>query len=112
MIYFIVNLSGGGGRAKRTWRKIKEAIKEYEDGIDDTIDYKAYLTKYAGHATEIASKLSAKIKTKDPDSNIIAVNVGETATLNVTYTGNKHIWFNTMNNNCSIFYTFSSFSKI
>lgn len=86
MIYFIVNLSGGGGRAKRTWRKIKEAIKEYEDGIDDTIDYKAYLTKYAGHATEIASKLSAKIKTKDPDSNIIAV-VGGDGTINEVLNG-------------------------
>ena len=50
MYYFIVNYTGGGGKARKTWNRVHELLK------DKKIDYKAYVTKYPGHAGELAAK--------------------------------------------------------
>ena len=44
MYYFIVNYMGGGGKARKTWNRVHELLKNKE------IEYKAYVTKYPGHA--------------------------------------------------------------
>lgn len=51
MLYFIVNRGSGAGKSKAVWRQAKKCM------IDSGIEYKAYGTKYKGHATQIADML-------------------------------------------------------
>ena len=48
MIYFIVNTTGGSGRAMKTWRVLREILAE------EAIEFKAYRTKKPGDAGRIA----------------------------------------------------------
>ena len=40
MYYFIVNYTGGSGKAKKTWDRVHFLLKQ------KGINYKAYVTKY------------------------------------------------------------------
>ena len=54
MYYFIVNLTSRTGKTKKSWRQIKEELNRRE------IPYKAYLSEYAGHVTELAKMICNK----------------------------------------------------
>lgn len=53
MLYFIVNLKSKSGYAKVIWKQVKEVLAERN------IKYNAYITKYEGHATLLAKKLTS-----------------------------------------------------
>ena len=64
MYYFIVNYTGGSGRARKTWNEVHKNLKL------KGVTYKAYVTKYKGHATRLAEKISSL---DDDDIRIIVV---------------------------------------
>lgn len=76
MLYFIVNRAAGTGKSEAIWRKTKKCLK------DAVIDYKAYETKYVGHATRIASKLCEM-----PVDKVSIVVVGGDGTVNEVLNG-------------------------
>ncbi len=78
MYYFIVNLSGGSGNARRTWHRVRKLLKE------KAISYKAYVTKYEKHAAILAGKISLQ---KDTDIRLIVV--GGDGTINEVLNGIK-----------------------
>lgn len=63
MIHFIANGKSGLGQGRKALRKIEKICKSRN------IDYDIAVTEYAGHATQLAQKISAD----DPDSIIAAV---------------------------------------
>lgn len=76
MYYFIVNYTGGSGKAQRTWNKVHDLLK------DKDISYKAYVTKRAGHAAELAKKISQL-----PGDDIRLIVVGGDGTINEVLNG-------------------------
>ena len=64
MYYFIVNYTGGSGRARKTWNEVHKNLKL------KGVTYKAYVTKYKGHATRLAEKISSL---NDDDIRIVVV---------------------------------------
>lgn len=53
MYYFIVNTSSGSGKGASVWKRISNVLKERN------VVYKAYRTRYKGHAKELAAKISS-----------------------------------------------------
>ena len=53
MYYFIVNTASGSGKGADVWKRISSVLKERN------VTYKAYKTGYAGHAKELATKISS-----------------------------------------------------
>lgn len=53
MYHFIVNIRGGSGKAFLKWLKIVKLLKK------EKVKYKAHITQYAGHASEIVGELSS-----------------------------------------------------
>lgn len=78
MIYFIVNTTSGTGRGKKIWHEVRKELKNRE------VSFKAFETKYAGHATELAEKISML---KDDDICLVAV--GGDGTVNEVLNGIK-----------------------
>lgn len=78
MYYFIVNVSGGSGKAKKTWIKVRDELKRRN------VEYKAFRTKSSEHAGELAGKIS-----KLPDNDIHMVVVGGDGTINAVLNGIK-----------------------
>lgn len=76
MLYFIVNRTSGTGKSEAVWQKAKKCLK------DSVIEYKAYETKYVGHATKIASKLCEL-----PRKTVSIVVVGGDGTINEVLNG-------------------------
>ena len=76
MYYFIVNLFGGGGNARRIWKTIYTLLKE------KNIRYRAFATKYEKHASVLADKIS-----RLPDPDIRLVVVGGDGTINEVLNG-------------------------
>ena len=76
MYYFIVNYTGGGGKARKTWNRVHDLLK------DKKIEYKAYVTKYPGHAGELAAKISEM-----DDEDIRLVVVGGDGSINEVLNG-------------------------
>lgn len=76
MLYFIVNTASRTGYGVESWYKIRDELKRNE------ISYKAYETKYAGHAKALAEKIS-----KLPDEDISLVVVGGDGTVNEVLNG-------------------------
>ncbi|MGN0437616.1 MAG: diacylglycerol/lipid kinase family protein [Lachnospiraceae bacterium] len=76
MLYFIVNRTSGMGKSEAVWQKAKKCLK------DSVIEYKAYDTKYVGHATKIAAKLCEL-----PEEKVSIVVVGGDGTVNEVLNG-------------------------
>lgn len=77
MFYFIVNATSRTGKGKKIWSQLEAELKR------QNISYQAYLTKYQGHAGELAEKLTGKHK-----ENIISlVVVGGDGTANEVVNG-------------------------
>ena len=51
MYYFIVNTRSKTGKAGRIWKKVESELKKKK------IEYRAYLTEYAGHASVLADRI-------------------------------------------------------
>ena len=82
--YFIVNMSGGSGKVRRTWRKIRREIDEAG------IDYRAYRTESAEHARELAGKISNIKNAKQIiEKDIPMIVVGGDGTINACLNGIK-----------------------
>lgn len=76
MYYFIVNLSGGSGNAKNTWKTVRKLMNQ------KGIRYKAYVTKYEKHASLLARKISML-----DDEDLRLVVVGGDGTINEVING-------------------------
>lgn len=76
MLYFIVNYQAKSGKSVAIWQKVKKCLK------DSVIEYKAYETKYVGHATKITSKLCEL-----PQETVSIVVVGGDGTINEVLNG-------------------------
>jgi YegS/Rv2252/BmrU family lipid kinase len=76
MYYFIVNYTGGSGKAQRTWNKVHFLLNE------KGIEYKAYVTKHPGHAGELAKKITSL-----DEEDIRLVVVGGDGTINEVLNG-------------------------
>lgn len=76
MYYFIVNKYGGTGKAAMTWNIVHSAL------INRNIVFKAYLTKYKGHASKIAAHISSL---KEDDIRMVVV--GGDGTINEVING-------------------------
>ncbi|SEF93804.1 Diacylglycerol kinase family enzyme [Eubacterium ruminantium] len=55
-IYFIVNINGGGGRAKKTWMKVREILDI------KGISAKMFKSRYPGDSKKFVEKLTEKTK--------------------------------------------------
>lgn len=76
MIYFIVNNTARTGKGRAVWHQIKEVLTERH------IDFRAYRTKYAGHATKLARKISSLA-----EDRLYLITVGGDGTLNEVING-------------------------
>ncbi len=76
MYYFIVNESGGSGRARKTWIEVKTILKARD------VSYKAFRTEYEGHASLLAEKIAALA-----DDDIRLIVVGGDGTINEVING-------------------------
>lgn len=52
--YFIVNVASRTGKGRKIWNRLEAELKRQKT------DYRAYLTKYQGHAGELAEKITGK----------------------------------------------------
>lgn len=77
MYYFIVNITSRTGRSKKIWKRLEEELKRRE------VPYQAFLTKYKGHAGELAEKLTKKYQ----NTEISLVAVGGDGTANEVVNG-------------------------
>lgn len=76
MYYFIVNTTSRSGKGAKLWKSIKYKLQE------KNIVYKAFKTKYAGHATELAGQIC---QARDLDKHLIIV--GGDGTINEVING-------------------------
>ena len=77
MYYFIVNVTSRTGKSKKIWKSLEEELKRRE------VPYRAFLTKYKGHAGELAGKLTEKYR----ETEISLVVVGGDGTVNEVVNG-------------------------
>ena len=88
MYYFIVNRTSRTGKTKKFWEKIKEELKERK------ILYEAYVTKYQGHASELADMICTKAiaykETHPQEEKVCLVVVGGDGTVNEVINGMHH----------------------
>lgn len=78
MIYFIVNRTAKTGKSAAVWKQIKQYMTQ------SGVSYKAFETKYKGHATQLAERISSL-----PDNDIRLVVVGGDGTINEAVNGIK-----------------------
>lgn len=76
MIYFIVNHTSATGKCRNVMKKVIDRLSEKD------VKYKLYRTKYKGHATEIAEKLS-----RLPAEKVTIVVIGGDGTINEVLNG-------------------------
>lgn len=76
MIYFIVNSTSKTGKGLDIWKQVRTHL------VDNNVEFKAFETKYAGHATELAGKISSL-----PEKEITMVTIGGDGTINEVING-------------------------
>lgn len=76
MIYFIVNSKSRTGKGLDIWKQVREHLKQ------NNVDFKAFETKYEGHATLLAEKIC-----KLPYDEITLVTIGGDGTVNEVING-------------------------
>lgn len=76
MLYFIVNYTSATGKCRNVLKKVIDRLSE------KGTEYKLYRTKYKGHASEIAEKLS-----KLPVEKITIIVIGGDGTINEVLNG-------------------------
>ena len=88
MYYFIVNATSRTGKAKKFWVDVERELKRRK------ISYEAYVTKYEGHAKELADKLCTKaLEYKEKhgqDAKVSIVVLGGDGTANEVINGMHH----------------------
>lgn len=92
MYFFIVNQASRTGKTRKIWRGLKQELEKRE------IRYQAYVTKYRGHAGELAKKLCSRgvELRKKSGERVCLVVVGGDGTANEVINGMHHfeqIWF-------------------
>lgn len=78
MYYFIVNRKSRGGKGLTVWREVQTVLDKKE------VSYKAWETKYEGHAKELAEKISGF-----SEQEICLIVVGGDGTINEVLNGIK-----------------------
>lgn len=76
MIYFIVNSKSRTGKGLDIWKQVREHLKQ------NNVDFKAFETKYEGHATLLAEKIC-----RLPYDEITLVTIGGDGTVNEVING-------------------------
>ena len=76
MLYFIVNHTSATGKCRNVLKKVIDRLSEKD------AEYKLFQTKYKGHASEIAEKLS-----KLPNEKISLIVIGGDGTINEVLNG-------------------------
>lgn len=76
MLYFIINEQSGGERVTAVWGKIRGILER------EQIDYRAEITKYPGHAADLAGEFE-----NERDAEIGIVVVGGDGTVNEVING-------------------------
>ncbi len=76
MFYFIVNKQGGSGRGAKKWKAVKRIL------LERNVAFKAYETKYPGHAEKLARKITSL-----PDREIRLIVAGGDGTINEVLNG-------------------------
>ena len=76
MIYFIVNSTSRTGKGLDIWKQVRAHLKK------NNVEFKAFETKYPGHATELARKISSL-----PGEEITMVTIGGDGTVNEVING-------------------------
>lgn len=79
MLYFIVNKTSRSGKGAQIWEEVQQELEKRQ------IEYQAYVTEYAGHATELAKEICGKA---DEEKSIIVV--GGDGTSNEVINGMSH----------------------
>lgn len=78
MYYFIINPNSRSGAGRTIWNQLSREL------TFRNVAYKAYLTEYVGHATEIAAQISRK---GTPQSPVYLIAMGGDGTINEVLTG-------------------------
>lgn len=81
MYYFIVNPNSRSGKGADIWKSLSQSLDHRN------IPYKAYLTECAGHATELAEKISSSADKEHP---VTLIAVGGDGTIQEVLTGLKN----------------------
>ena len=84
MYYFIVNEHGGGGRASKTWRKVKKLM--HTSLSEKGESHKAYKSSGPGDAKKIAEAVCRKIE-RDGNGDDKVIVVGGDGTINEVLNG-------------------------
>ena len=79
MFYFIVNYGGGSGHGKKTWKDVRGILDS------EKVPFRAYRTKYPGHAMRIATEIVRRYSSKEIPASIVVV--GGDGTVNEVLNG-------------------------
>ena len=76
-IQIIVNNGAGTGKAFQVWNETQKLLRRYK------VNYTAYATRYRGHATRLAEKIS----TMEGKAQVYLIVVGGDGTINEVLNG-------------------------
>lgn len=78
MYHFIVNPNSRSGAGKQIWADIRAVLERKH------VPYKAYMTRYSGHATRITAKITEKATRENP---VTLVAMGGDGTIHEVFSG-------------------------